>query len=251
MLVHIKNNPKLTFIHIPKCGGMSINYWMRDRLTEQGRASDMLTAPGHFYIETVQKILKDNNINDMGYVMAVVRNPYDRAVSGYKYLQWRLENRMFERFTRREDGTYDAMSDSQYVQDLDDIYKGFTHYLKCARFTHDTRYEVNIQQTFFVKRMIDTNIPGKLYKLELGGWQTKLQELFGSDKSFPVVNKVQRDNNWKSYYDDEAREIVSTRYSQDLHNFGYSWDDPCMKLDRHSVDLIKKQFSPLPEQGVS
>ena len=38
------------------------------------------------------------NINDMGYVMAVVRNPYDRAVSGYKYLQWRLENRMFERF---------------------------------------------------------------------------------------------------------------------------------------------------------
>ena len=251
MLIHCRN-PHLTFVHIPKCGGMSIAYWMRQRLVEQGDPQDMKTGPGHYFLEDIQKILSDNGFTDLGFLFTIVRNPYDRAVSGYKYLQWRLENRMFERFTKKEDGTYEAMPDSQYIQDLDDIYKGFTHYLKCARFVHDTRYEVNIQQSFFIKRMLDQKIPGNIYKLEyLDSWFADIQKLFKSDVPLPVVNRVQRDNDWKTYYTDEAREIVETRYSQDIQNFKYSWDDDYMNIDRNKIDKITNQFSPLPEQGVA
>ena len=100
MLIHCRN-PHLTFVHIPKCGGMSIAYWMRQRLVEQGDPQDMKTGPGHYFLEDIQKILSDNGFTDLGFLFTIVRNPYDRAVSGYKYLQWRLENRMFERFTKK------------------------------------------------------------------------------------------------------------------------------------------------------
>jgi len=151
-----------------------------------------------------------------------------------------------------KDGTYDAMPDSQYIQDLDDIYKGFTHYLRCPRFVHDMRYEVNVQQSFFIKGMINQTTPGNIYKLEhLDSWFADIQKLFKTDVPLPVVNRVQRDNDWKTYYNDESREIVTTRYSQDIQNFNYSWDDDYIDLDRNKVEKISGQFSPLPEQGVA
>ena len=70
-------------------------------------------------------------------------------------------------------------------------------------------------------------------------------------QSQPMVNRVQRDNDWKTYYTEEARDIVETRYSQDIQNFKYSWDDDYMNIDRNKIDKLTNQFSPLPEQGVA
>lgn len=65
------NNLKLRFIHIPKCAGMSVSMWYSEVFANQN-TKDSNHAPRSYF-------------SDDFYFWTIVRNPYDRAKSWYRY----------------------------------------------------------------------------------------------------------------------------------------------------------------------
>lgn len=74
MTVHVKD-PRSTFIHIPKTGGTSILTWLESEFNIQ---SDHKVK--HL---TISQLYKRYPV--LGFSYAVVRNPWDRIISGYHY----------------------------------------------------------------------------------------------------------------------------------------------------------------------
>lgn len=76
MSVHVKNPLfKSTFIHTPKTGGESISAWLHDNVGSSWRKDEK-----HYHYGEMKK-----KYRDLGFTYGVVRNPWDRIVSGYHY----------------------------------------------------------------------------------------------------------------------------------------------------------------------
>ena len=198
------------FIHIPKTGGQSIErvFLGVHGLTWEGRAPLLLrqnTDPskgpprlahlfareyvscGHVSVEDFETFFK----------FAVVRNPWARAVSAYKYM---TEGRSypFEAFirdfsARRGNLTQTRQVDPQvsYVQDAG------------GRLIVDRllRFE-NLKAEF----------------AEVG------RKIFGREEPLPLSNVSPDRRDYRTFYDDATAEIVEKVYADDIAAFGYSFD---------------------------
>ena len=131
------------------------------------------------------------------FTFAIVRNPFDRAVSAFKYLQLKgvvetkLEFRKFCYDILRIQGTsfnphFDIQSDGLFCD-------GFPIPKFIARFE-------KIEQDW---QIISKAIKGP-------------QEL-------PHQNKSKRKKDYAEYYDDFSKELISTLYAEDLKNFYYEF----------------------------
>ena len=74
--------PRITFIHIPKCAGNSITIWMKKNFN-----ASVTKKKQHATVNEV--ILGNTNtlgpIDDLGFTFCVVRNPFDYLVSYYEF----------------------------------------------------------------------------------------------------------------------------------------------------------------------
>jgi hypothetical protein len=75
--IHLEGDLNITFIHVPKCAGISIGIW----LMENRGKSQMETWTNH---PTLNYLKQEHSIK---YSFAVVRNPWDRAVSIYHFFK--------------------------------------------------------------------------------------------------------------------------------------------------------------------
>lgn len=79
------NNRRIIFIHIPKTGGTSVEYWLSRygdlRLRSNGRPSGLKTTAQHLTWSDVTEMFGDNYFD---YAFTIVRNPYARIESAYK-----------------------------------------------------------------------------------------------------------------------------------------------------------------------
>ena len=73
----------ITFLHIPKNAGTSIEYWLKENCDGDVYADDLR----HAYPELLKPLFYD-----FGWTFAVTRNPWDRVVSWYKF--FRHQDRM-------------------------------------------------------------------------------------------------------------------------------------------------------------
>ena len=81
----------ILYIHIPKCGGGSIESFFRDNQYDQKLFSLnplglLKCSPQHMHAGLLESIL---NIERFSYVFTVVRNPVSRLISEYK---WRIKH---------------------------------------------------------------------------------------------------------------------------------------------------------------
>ena len=106
----INDKSKIIFIHIPKCGGMSLQQvpCLRHQCTH-------FFGQGHI---TLDRILKDRTEKyKMYYVFSVVRNPYHRIASAFFYLK---KGGMQNHFDKK-------------LRILLKKYKTFHHFVACIR----------------------------------------------------------------------------------------------------------------------
>lgn len=90
MPLYINNEQAVTFLHIPKTGGTTIESWLNETgkyqqvFFSQKKLEDMLVTPQHLGYRTLTELTKTLN-RPFEYKFAVVRNPFDRIVSEFFY----------------------------------------------------------------------------------------------------------------------------------------------------------------------
>lgn len=94
MPVYKINNKLCLFIHIPKCGGTTVEAWMRQNSNESFISShpmqNLPCTPQHFHSTLLQHLFSSDHFD---FVFTICRNPLDRLLSEYKYRMTSRSNR--------------------------------------------------------------------------------------------------------------------------------------------------------------
>ena len=90
MPLYLNNEQAVTFLHIPKTAGTTIESWLNETgkyqqiLFSQQKLEDMQVTPQHLGYRTLAELTK-TLYRPFEYKFAVVRNPFDRIVSEFFY----------------------------------------------------------------------------------------------------------------------------------------------------------------------
>jgi hypothetical protein len=182
----IDHNKKFIFIHIPKCGGKTIEkvFWDVD---------PKVGSSDHTTYRRRQKMLPYTNCDISDYkVFSIVRNPWDRYVSYYSYLKRikKMEFNTFESFVKKHGHRK--------------MYKNQMYFLKDSnneiKVDYIGRFE-NFEKTFDDICEL-TEVSGKLLHL----------------------NKTYHPH-YSSFYTDETIKITRKRFRKEINYFGYDFED--------------------------
>lgn len=197
----INHKHKCIFIHIPKCGGSSVELALdgRDWWNVKPRKLKHMSATDSrlYYREYWDNYTK----------FSFVRNPYSLQVSWYFFKK--LQNVItFKDYVINES----LNRVSRYSRKLDDMsWKGIIpDILTCHQYiTTDGRVE-----------------------LDFVGKQENMQQDFNDfchRYDIPLINlpleNQSKHKHYTEYYDNETRDIVATRYAKDIEYFGYKFGE--------------------------
>jgi len=182
---------KLLFIHIPKCGGIS----MKRFLNEEYKTP---IFEGHF---TCAQMKAKANLNNYSYdqIITTVRNPYERLVSIYLFLKDKSKEYIHLYKTTDLNVAFKDFTFEQFVK----------FFLKenCLNYHYMNTYMFLPQKTW-----LDTEDHVAIYKLEDVNKHFNLKHF----------NKTNIDYDWKKYYTQELKEIVNIFYKEDFKHFNYT-----------------------------
>jgi len=199
------------FIHIPKCAGTSvekilgtssgIEYFSTIKRNINGTSK----SPQHFtYLELKSSLDIDWSLY---YLFSVVRNPYARFVSGFKY------RKQLYLSTGRQD--CNPIDFSTYVTNL-----------TTEKVQRINKFDTHLEtQSSFLKNESNQLEPSiEIFKFEnLEPCWTKLKEKTGVEfKNVFWSRKSKDDKPYNEFYTQETADIIYNFYKEDFDNFGYS-----------------------------
>lgn len=204
------------FVHIPKTGGTSLSLALEERAHKddiligdtpkaqkrKGRIKK-LSARGrlwkHATLADIDGVLTPDQISEM-LCFTIVRNPWDRAVSYYHWLQAQQFN-------------HTAV---QIAQSTD-----------FAGFLQHPHTQFSLRDWPYARYMRDvTGVEHGLF-LRLEQLQQDLAPVcdhLGFDIPLPHVNRSQR-GAYQSYYTPELRDLLGQICTEDVKRFGYQFED--------------------------
>lgn len=196
------------FIHIPKCGGSSIEdvLWPGIR-TERELWGGFVDAYHNRYQtgglqHLTAALVRDvvgSSVFSQYYRFAVIRNPWDRAVSQFVFLRRRPDLRAFLGIDERA---------------------SFKTYLHAIRERTHVQWE---PQYRFLYDAGDRLLVDDVLRFEqLGAAMAPVLGRLGVTEALPHRNASEREP-LETYYDAEARELVGDFYAQDVERFGYAF----------------------------
>lgn len=204
------------FVHIPKTGGTSMARALEDRAMaddiligdtpkakrRKNRLKD-LTPNGrlwkHSTLRDIEGILEIDQINKM-FVFCLVRNPWDRLVSYYHWLQ----DQRFDHPAVKIAKTADFKSFLLNPM----IFKPLQLMDAAAYVTFSSG---QICETHFIRL---ENLAVDLQPLE---------DHLGFQLEIPQVNTSKRSRNFRDYYDTELRDHVAKICATDIKKFAYEY----------------------------
>ena len=197
----INHNLKSIFIHVPKCGGTSIEHVLQN---------ESFVHEQHHHTSHRELNAKYNNY----FKFSFVRNPYDKIVSEYKW------------FTNTE---------HEYpVKRVKDFYKGvdFKTFLKIFTNWPKSKSNHNPNKGDYYHGLDYMHILQPINQMSYIGRFENLQEDFNIICNRIGITQQQLPHKYKTihkhyteYYDDETRQIVAERYAKDIEYFGYKFGD--------------------------
>ena len=204
----ILHSLRCIFIHIPKCGGSSIEdvLWPGPRTTEElwGGLVDAYHNPyqtgalQHLTAALVREVVGEA-IFSRYYRFAVVRNPWDRTVSQFAYLRRRRDLRAF---------------------------LGIGDHAEFKTYLHAIRARPHVQWEPQFRFLYDADdrllVDDVLRFEELDAAMARVFERLGVSGPLPHRNSSERQS-LDAYYDAEARELAGEWYAQDAQRFGYTF----------------------------
>jgi hypothetical protein len=208
----ISHKHKFIFIHIPKCGGTSIE---RALLREHGLAGsltkDQKKEFGLYYAHNGihvqhQKIDEYDDIYEKKYfTFAFVRNPWEKLLSEYFYI---LENKSNSDF-------YSKFPSFKHFVLHDGIEERFYR-----NYAHDIP---QIDFILNIKKNKLTNFVGRLESLQQD-FDFVCDRIGIPRQQLPHKNKSKH-KHYTEYYDEETKSIVAEKYAKDIEYFGYEFGE--------------------------
>jgi hypothetical protein len=206
----ISNKHKFIFIHVPKNAGTSIHNALSDY---SNFACRYQSAPGMYYVKKVtgnnaMLSIFDTHIDtarakkvigkkwDEYTSFAVVRNPYDRAVSRFFYFKGRPD--LYESDRYENTGSF-----REHIMEMNE-------------------HTWNDLQSFYLEadgRIGVTDIL-RFEQLE-DDWAALMRKIGLEDIFLAFKNRSERDTDFMKYYDTETIRKVNDIYRKDFELFGY------------------------------
>lgn len=188
MLYDINNEKQILFLHIPKNAGTSITTWL------DSKASRVLTgvSTGNSNFDHVSLDVLKNSAKDSVKSFTVIRNPWDRTVSGYFHMKDRFGGIV---------GTFDDfvknLKDKNFSIGNPNIFQNQTDWIS-SDVDHILRYE-NLSNDFVV-----------------------IQEYVGNNDPLPAEDDTAY-SNYQEYYTEETQQIVREICQSDIEKFNYAF----------------------------
>lgn len=214
----ISHRHRCIFIHIPKCGGSSIEdiIWPSKKDRTEANLWMGLQSRYHNKYQTggLQHLLAAQIQAEVGkdiyqnyYKFSIIRNPWDKAVSQFIYMKKRQDLR-----------EYIGMSEDDYFRTYLTLIQQKPHvqWEQQYKFIADENGTLMID---FVGRFeaFEKDVSGILETLKIRrnflGWNVV---------TIPHKNKGNRAH-YASYYNDETRDMVHQVFREDIDRFGYQF----------------------------
>lgn len=191
------------FIHIYKCGGMSLRKSIMDKVPSIEVTKSHSTAK-----ETKEYFIKNDSLKiwETSFKFSFVRNPYDWTVSLYEFIR---KNPTHENYHEIKEFDFEQFC-VWYLKKLNNHDMNINgRFNTLSQFLYDD--ENNLLVDFI----------GKLENFEQD--YKYISEKLGLKKEIPKINESNRDKNYKNYYNEKTKEMITRAFHQDLINFNYQF----------------------------
>lgn len=196
---------KHIFIHIPKTGGTSINHRYKYAINPE------FSTLGHCFASTYPEWCREK-------MYTIVRNPYSRLVSAYKFM--------------KRGGFRDNIEYKSLIKKFPTFEKWILNGNLRPKRTYDRTdivTELLIPQFCFIYELSGTHklmIP-ESHILRFENYAADIEKHFGIPKTNQIHSNVTQSdkNEWKRYYTNkEVQNKVYTLYFRDFKIFGYPYE---------------------------
>lgn len=206
---------KVIFIHIPKCGGISVERTIHKELGGDDYIpyGQLITirhtdGKGGLGLHSKMKDYRRYYINDIKdfYIFSIVRNPWRRMVSHYEYLVKQMYNKRID--------PKDILDFNSFVQ----VFKTKIH---AHTFLSYDEYFLDDKGNgpHFVGKL--ENIKNDL-KIAGLGMKLEINEVLHMNKTDP---KIKEFVNWKDYYKPWTRDFIYKIFKDDIEKYNYEFDE--------------------------
>lgn len=198
--MRVSHKHKFISISIPKTGSTSIR-WALDKYSDQKSVSDGCDT--FYHHSTYSRLQERLDYIDDYFVFAFVRNPWDRAVSHWNYINSYAQSGRdlhYKKYCNETLKSIDSFSDFLKSKHTIGPCLNWVQHLEGIGVDHVGKMET-IQEDFNI--VCD----------KIGIPQQQL----------PHHNKTNH-KHYSEYYDDETREIVAQKYAKDIEYFGYKFE---------------------------
>ena len=213
----VSHKHKFIFLHIPKCAGTSIGETLNSYFDEYWNYSGFKIH----HDDLTKKMLKEY------FVFSIVRNPWDRLFSQYKFRPW-LNCDPFE------DTAYNLEEkfESAYNKSVRNIpehinpkldnafnranwFDEFVHIPSQVEFLNG-KYNDNMKKISYIDYI------GRFEDLD-NSWKYICEKLNIPEITLPHKNVSEGEKDYKKIYTDETKAYVAEKYSDDIKLFNYEF----------------------------
>lgn len=199
-MIGLKINPPLhkgkhqdfVFIHINKTGGTSVNGVVGKPFRKHLTVKDVIRIIGPKKWKTAYKF-------------AIIRNPWEKVVSHYKYNVKKNVTKMAEEPIEFKDWVKCTFGEP----------KDYKYYNRAQMFFPQIEWLKNYEGKIDVDKII------RFENINEG-----INEVFKYlqiDAELPHLNKTHK-SDYREYYDDETKQIIADWFHEDIKEFGYTFD---------------------------
>jgi hypothetical protein len=185
-----EHNKQVTFVHIPKNAGTSVIRWME-------AFGDVTKYKSEHYTAQTMKVLYPESKT----TFTVVRNPWDRVVSMYHFVQAHM-----------------ALMKERYG-----IYDGSITFDSYCRFgIHSDSLAFWYRPTSNQVEWFNDNIDHVLHYENLDKEFDVIRTIYNSRVPLPRLNTTTHDD-YRSYYTNSTRNIIGDLFEDDVKRFNYDF----------------------------
>lgn len=214
----ISHTHKCIFIHIPKCAGSSINNYLLkgEELNWKKPNYDILYGwcpkrKIHLQHATSKQLLETGLIDkktwDEYFKFTIVRNPWDRSYSDYK---WIMEDRDLKG-SFKDYITASGIFKECLTDNTNKSYRGDHLLNQTDFFDSDGEFKMD-----FIGRFENLSDDIDQVAKELSIKDAFIQHSKKNKKRY---------KHYSSFYNNSKRKLVEVKYAKDIETFGYSYDE--------------------------